>query len=110
MQTVIETESGYMIQCPVCGWHEFPKVGKPNASWSFNGNYERPTFTPSMNEAVGPFPEDSKWPGQIKRCHFVLTDGRLNFQGDCTHELAGQQRDLEPFSQAKIDYYALLLK
>lgn len=110
MQTVIETKTGYMIKCPVCKWHEFPKVGKSGASWSFNGNYEKPTFTPSMNEAVGPFPEGSQWAGQIRRCHFVLTDGKLNFCGDCSHELSGRQRDLESFSQEEIDYYALLLK
>ena len=101
MKTVIETAEGYMIRCPACGWHEFPKQGKPGASWTFNGNFERPTFKPSMNEAVGPFPDGSKWAGQIRRCHFVLTDGVLHFCGDCTHDLKGKVVPLEPWTEAE---------
>lgn len=107
-QTVIETRTGWMIRCRSCHWHEYPKTGKPGASWTFNGDLERPTFRPSMNEALGPFPEDSPWAGQIRRCHFTVTDGAIDYHGDCSHELRGKM-PLEPWPQAEIDYHSILL-
>lgn len=98
MQTVIETRTGYMIRCPKCRWHEYPKNGKPGASWTFNGDVSSPTFTPSMNEAVGPFPN-----GEIRRCHFTVTSGQIKFHDDCTHDLKGQTLQLEAWPQIEID-------
>ncbi len=99
---VIETPSGWMIRCRVCQWHEYPKVGKPKATWTFNGNRECPTFTPSMNEAIG---EPVK-----RRCHFTVTDGKITYQKDCTHELAEKTLPLEPWPQAEVDYCKILLE
>lgn len=77
--------SGYMVECPGCGHsHAFyTSEGKPR--WTFDGNMEKPTFTPSMNV---------KWSrtvdGQvIQRCHFILTAGVFHFLTDCTHQAAG---------------------
>jgi len=43
---------GFMIFCPGCKcghlFHIPPYKNSSGASWSFNGNLERPTFTPSM--------------------------------------------------------------
>jgi hypothetical protein len=95
MSTVKETSTGWVIRCRACNWHEFPKSGKPGASWTFNGDFERPTFTPSMNELVnGPGP-DNRPDIPTRRCHFIVTDGQIQFCGDCTHELAGQAMPLE---------------
>jgi hypothetical protein len=33
-------------------------------------------------------------PGQPVVCHSFVTDGRIQFLEDCTHELAGQTVDL----------------
>ncbi len=95
MATVKETETGWMIRCPACNWHEFPKVGRPGASWTFNGDLERPTFSPSMNELInGPGPHhNSEVP--TRRCHFIVTYGQIQFCGDCTHELNGKTMPLE---------------
>jgi hypothetical protein len=49
-QTVIETPTGWMVRCQICGHHEFPKAQRPNATWEFDGNPQSPTFKPSMNE------------------------------------------------------------
>lgn len=102
-QTVIETRNGYTIRCPVCQWHSFPKQGKPGASWTFNGNFEKPTFTPSMNESTNS-PEHPYYNPRVPsgRCHFILTDGVMNFCSDCTHELAGQSRPLEPWPEVEV--------
>lgn len=75
---------GYMIECPGCGLHHVF-----DERWKFNGNIEKPTFTPSML---------AKW-GSTKKhiCHSFVTDGKIRFLGDCTHDLAGQTVNLKPF-------------
>jgi hypothetical protein len=47
------------------------------AKWTFNGDLEKPTFTPSMN--VG-----DDW------CHYHLTNGELRFSTCHGHKLGGQ--------------------
>lgn len=71
--------------CPACEeMHDFA-VEHPlhNGSiWRFAGPHDLPTFSPSMNIAIGdPVAE---------RCHYILTAGVINFCGDSTHSLAGQ--------------------
>ena len=61
-----------------------PSPGKP--LWEFNGNFESPTFVPSLMMRHG----DSAV------CHLFLRNGVLEFLSDCTHELAGQKVPLEP--------------
>lgn len=77
--------TGYLFWCPGCREHHSYDVrtdgGRPN--WSFNGDMERPTFTPSLF-----------YPDRI--CHLFLTDGVIHFLGDCSHKLAGQTVPLEP--------------
>jgi hypothetical protein len=69
--------------------------------WSFNGNLEKPTFTPSFkHEGLQRVFVNGNWTGEWKRdasgntipyiCHYILTDGQLQFQGDCTHGLNGK--------------------
>lgn len=75
--------------------------------WEFNGNLERPTFTPSVlvrftlyGPEKLPF-EKYDGPGVCEAtpavCHSFVTDGRIRFLGDCTHTLAGQTVDLPPW-------------
>jgi Family of unknown function (DUF6527) len=47
--------------------------------WTWNGNAEQPTYTPSI--LVGP--------GSKLQCHLFVRDGCLDFQPDCYHTLAG---------------------
>lgn len=73
------------IRCPGCD-----EVHALDERWTFNDNFERPTFTPSLlcrGERPEPFV-----------CHSFITDGRIQFLSDCTHALAGQTVDLPPFS------------
>lgn len=59
--------------------------------WQFNGDLERPTFSPSL------LCQSNRWDGQRAvphTCHSFITDGRIQFLGDCTHALAGQTVDL----------------
>jgi hypothetical protein len=102
MQTVIETSTGYMIRCKACNWHEFPKAGRPGASWTFNGDIHRPTFSPSMNELLNGEGPHHNADLPTRRCHFIVSDGEIQYCGDCTHELCGQTMPLEPWTEAQL--------
>lgn len=65
----------FMIECPGCGMaHVYDQ------RWKFNGDFEKPTFKPSYL---------SKWP-ENNVCHSFVTDGKIRFLNDCTHELKGK--------------------
>lgn len=69
------TDGVWMAKCPACGnCHGF------DSRWTFNGNVDNPTFSPSMLVKVK---------GNI--CHSFLTDGHWVYLSDCTHELKGQK-------------------
>ena len=58
-------------------------VSKPNhlnAIWSWNGNAEKPSFSPSIN-IVGV-------------CHYHLVEGKISYCADSIHALAGKTVDL----------------
>lgn len=98
-------EGGHLFfWCPGC--REAHIVGP---TWDFNGDYDRPTFAPSIlvrgNKVVKD--ENGKWTGDWQRdaagnlipevCHSFVRDGQIQFLNDCTHALAGQTVPLRPF-------------
>jgi hypothetical protein len=58
-----------------------------DSRWTFNGNLEAPTFTPSLMTNRGA-------PDQ---CHLVLTDGIISFCDDCWHELKNTNIPIEDY-------------
>lgn len=110
------------FKCPGCqDMHTLPVTGwlppgynthfvAESAQWTFNGDLDRPTFTPSILVRSGHYTSQHKdgegcWcdfeqrfgkPVQYKCyiCHSFVTDGRIQFLPDCTHKLAGQTVDL----------------
>lgn len=82
--------------CPGCeDFHTIPVKGA-NA-WGYNDNPASPTFTPSIlctHKAVPDAAEEFKEWRTARVCHSFVTDGRIQFLGDCTHALAGQTVDL----------------
>ena len=71
---------GYIFECPGCGMsHVFDE------RWKFNGDYEKPTFSPSLL---------ARWP-ENNVCHFFVQEGKIRFLNDCTHELKGKTVELE---------------
>jgi len=75
--------------CPGCeATHQIAVVQpfRNGARWSYDGNHEAPTFSPSIN--VGP--------GSMLQCHYFIRSGRIEFCGDCHHGLKGQTVDLPP--------------
>ena len=75
---------GWAHYCPGCEEiHHYPvDEPHPNGSrWQFDGNMEKPSFTPSMN--IGP-----DW------CHYYLTKGMLIFSACSGHGLGGKTMPL----------------
>jgi len=85
-------EGGYVHDCPGCLQRHFLPLDR---GWTFDGNLDAPTFTPSFKHIGREWDwymdtwklSDPLPPAYI--CHYVLTAGLLNFQPDCTHSLAG---------------------
>lgn len=81
--------------CPGCAAVHGINVGEgPGPRWGWNGNVDRPTFTPSVlvTWSVPPPREPDDPPDRV--CHSFVRDGRIEFLGDCTHALAGQTVDM----------------
>lgn len=83
-RTVDEKHGGhyYYLYCPGCK-HAHPyQVPR----WSFNGNNEQPSFSPSLR-IYYTNPETKQ---EVTCCHFTLTNGVINFCDDChDHQLRG---------------------
>ena len=85
----------WIIFCPGCEC-----AHGMNKGWSFNGDYDRPTFKPSIlvrgQHGTRPDGTGSEDDGTLVKtvCHSFVTDGRIQFLGDCTHDLKGQTVDL----------------
>lgn len=100
---------GYIHYCPACEEaHAYRTDGQGKANWTFNGNVEQPSFTPSMriswgNKVAG-YEEKFKT-GTV--CHYFIVTGDavrqsgrmpdadstrsyIDFCGDSTHAMAGQ--------------------
>jgi hypothetical protein len=93
---------GYSFHCPGCDtfhiYYTQPHDGgsfvdgkwikKPGPVWTFNGDMENPTFTPSL------LIHEAKWPdGEVAhpRCHLFVRNGKIDYCNDCGHAYAGKQ-------------------
>lgn len=56
--------------------------------WGFNGDEEKPSFVPSVLIRCKATDRDDKAFDTV--CHLYVTDGKIHYQPDCTHELKGQ--------------------
>lgn len=105
-------EPDYVFFCPGCRCSHgvWTTKGLNGAIWGFNGNVEKPTFTPSllitrpMWEPAVTEDNIAQWekePWEQKQvthvCHSFVTDGMIQFLGDSTHELKGQTVPLPLF-------------
>lgn len=93
---VIQSNGYFKMKDPGSSHHGVLLIPE-GGGWDFNGDKELPTFTPSVKETWND-PE-----GKQHVNHFFVTDGAVQFLGDCTHSLAGQTLPLEPFSEAEVE-------
>lgn len=73
-------------------------------SWQFNGDWAKPTFSPSYLTWNDPDPrarEGSKYQTGW-RCHSFIRDGQIEFLPDCTHALAGQTVPIPEWDDKKV--------
>jgi len=100
-----------IINCPGCetthviGW---PNPLTNKALWSFNENYDKPTFHPSLLVTTGKYvkgyencvrdTKDQETKDFLERtssvCHSFIKDGMIQFLSDCTHHLKSQTVEL----------------
>lgn len=114
--------TGYMVFCPACKCgHLFNIAPGTNGAggrkpcWTFDGNVDSPTFSPSMLVQSVDLPPRDPATGDFKRgpdgktlldthgrilgtkdtvCHSFVRGGKIQFLGDCTHALKNQTVDL----------------
>ncbi|CAN7375644.1 DUF6527 family protein [Bradyrhizobium sp. LjRoot220] len=97
-----------MHWCPGCDDpHGIIIEGGPPI-WSFDGNYDAPTFSPSIlcftTETTDD--DDKPLPAPVRRtlCHYFIKAGKIEFCGDSPHKLAGQIVDLPDWPYAPGTY------
>lgn len=78
-------KEGYVITSPATGQN----IVFDNR-WSFNGDFEKPTFRPSM---LIQYPVENPETGHVRE-HFFVTDGKIQYLRDCNHDMKGKTVEL----------------
>jgi hypothetical protein len=93
-----EYNGHYLYWCPGCGsGHSIPATLPPKQekAWLFDGNFECPTFSPSVRHFYtipkGEKNEDS----EVTTCHYHIKKGKIEYCNDCKHALNGQAVPLQ---------------
>lgn len=95
-------KKAFSFFCPGCKCGHYFTI----PPWTWNENFEKPTIRASILVRVTrPITDDEadrilkgeKIDVSNTACHSFVTDGNIQFLGDCTHELAGKTVPLEPF-------------
>ena|ERR1700674_4736704 len=113
-KTRITSDGRLCFWCPGCKEAHAVTIGD-GGRWHWNGDRERATLSPSVLVTSGHFvaghsgvcwctynaehPNDPA-PFACGVCHSFVTDGKIIFLADCSHEYAGKTVELEPFLAA----------
>lgn len=92
--------------CPACKeMHGFTIKNDKGPSWTWDGNIDAPTFSPSMLIRWGKHCDPKcEYEGGV--CHYILTAGIINYCGDCTHDMKGQSVPMIPIPDHLKDFDA----
>jgi len=79
--------------CIACKQYHMVNISNPNLqpTWTFNGDYDKPTFSPSVLLTQAYTKESGK---RTYVCHSFIRNGKIQYLGDCTHELVGKTVDM----------------
>jgi hypothetical protein len=94
-----------LISCPACNgmMHGLGIDKSKQPCWGFNGDFDKPTFTPSLRvQYTQPITDDERdriMNGEkINKpkvvCHSFIRDGQIQYCNDSTHHMAGQTAEL----------------
>lgn len=90
----------YYFACPSGGHYHYIPTQHPQgngAMWGFNGDVDKPTFSPSILMKTGKHADpqfDDEGYKISEICHSFVRDGWITFLDDCTHGLKGQTVEL----------------
>lgn len=96
MKAILGDKGAIAFMCPACKvahriWVDTGIGTETNVPiWGWNGSEEKPTFTPSVLVT-------QDLPGGETRCHSFVTDGKIKYLGDCTHEMKETEVELAEF-------------
>jgi predicted RNA-binding Zn-ribbon protein involved in translation (DUF1610 family) len=111
-----ESKEGVHFFCPGC--NQVHGITTKPEVWTFNGDFQKPTFSPSVLVRSGHYIQNKEpgncWCDFEKRtgmnsgfkcfiCHSFVKDGRIQLLDDCSHSLAGQTVDLPPWMPLTAD-------
>lgn len=81
-------DAEFIFWCPGCKVAHWFKTTGDHPRWTFDGNMECPTVSPSILVRYGDQPGD-------KICHLFIEGGQIKYQGDSTHEFSGKTIPME---------------
>lgn len=77
--------------CPAC------KQGHTiTDSWGFNGNLDSPTLRASVGVNMQNSPYHLP---EVATCHSQITDGKISYYTDSTHEMSGKTIEIPDFPE-----------
>lgn len=100
--TVYEGREIRRFWCPGC--RSIHDISVNSGAWTWDGDEDKPSVMPSIR-VDGKLPlNDDEYEAVLRGervvthpfvCHSFITDGRIKFENDSTHSIAGQTVDLE---------------
>lgn len=99
--------------CPGCDEPHGIYIVNPDGRpvWTFNGDYDKPTFSPSIRcfTSETTDDDDNPLPAPVERmlCHYHIVAGEIQFCGDSSHALSGQTVPLPDWPYAPGTYGGL---
>lgn len=95
--TSLDGSPRYYFVCPACR-----AVHQCDSRWTLTGGVERPTFDGSvLVHEVKRTPESVPGYKGRPRCHSQVTDGRIAYYLDSTHDRAGETLELPDWDFAR---------
>lgn len=92
---------GKIFFCPGC--KDTHAVNQAGLRWLYNGDPDKPTFSPSILVTYGGVDADDE-DGLPSRCHSFVRDGMIQFLSDCSHALKGQTVEIPEWPYAPVTY------
>lgn len=92
---VVENSAYWIINSPATDKILIPK----DKGWTFNGDFERPTFSPSVLERKHPR-DGHEWIN-----HVFIRDGMIEYLPDCTHEMAGSTVEIPAWTDDQAEMW-----